>query len=206
MIDPMIQYSISSTVTSAVAAAIASTQAKHEEDMLALCEMIKKALLFRESGSSTPPSDPNTSSKLALPTDLSMRSTKKWNKADLGYFDPDLDRAHGEGEIVLVRKDVYYRNVVLFVQRLQSFVTFRGVALVKVNIATSLRGAALEWYTSELSNFDRDALNNNPGVKSWINTLSYRFKLPTSIAFDLLTNKTYFLDDARTRQPPAQYV
>lgn len=73
---------------------------------------------------------------------------------------------HGEGEVVSVGKDVYYRNIVLFVQYLQSLVTFKGTALVKANIATSLQDFALEWYTSEQSDFDRDALNNNPGMKS----------------------------------------
>ena len=91
-------------------------------------------------------------------------------------------------------------------QRLQSLVTFRGAALVKANIATSLQCSALEWYTSELSNFDRNALNNDPGVKNWINTLSHRFKVLTSVALDLLTDETYSLDDAHTRRPPAQYI
>lgn len=63
-------------------------------------------------------------------------------------------------------KDVYYRNVVLFVQHLQSLVTFKGAAFVKVNVATSFQGTALAWYISELSDFDRDTLNNDPGVKS----------------------------------------
>ncbi len=105
-----------------------------------------------------------------------------------------------------VGKDVYYRNVVFFVQRLQNLVTFRGATLVKANIATSLRGSALEWYTSELSDFDRNALNNDPGVKSWVNTLSHRFKVLTSVALGLLTDETYTFDDARARRPPAQYV
>ena len=122
------------------------------------------------------------------------------------FFDPHLNRAHGEGEIVSVRKDVYYRNVVLFVQRLQSFITFRDAALVKANIATSFRGSALACYTSELSDFDRNALNNDPGVKSWVNTLSHCFKVPTSVAVGLLTNETYSVNDAYTRRPPAQYV
>lgn len=81
-------------------------------------------------------------------------------------------------------------------QCLQSLVIFCGAALVKDNIVTSLRGSALEWYTSELSDFDRDALNNDPGVKSWINTFSQRFKVPTSIALGLLTDETYFFNDA----------
>lgn len=65
-----------------------------------------------------------------------------------------------------VGKEVYYKNVVLFVQQIQSRLIFQGAGLVKANIATSLRGSALEWYTSELSDFDREALNNNPDVKS----------------------------------------
>lgn len=60
------------------------------------------------------------------------------------YFDLHLDTAYEEGEIVSVGKDVYYRNVIFFVQRLQNLVTFQGAALVKANIATSLQGSALE--------------------------------------------------------------
>lgn len=97
---------------------------------------------------------------------------------------------------MLVGKDVYYRNVVLFIQRLQSLVTFREAAFIKANIVISLRGSALEWYTSELSNFNCDALNNDPDVKNWVNTLSYCFKTPTSVAFGLFTDKKYFFNDA----------
>ena len=142
--DPAIQHSISNAVTFAVVAALASVQIKHKEEMLALREIIEKALLLKESGSSTPLSDPNASSQLSPPADLPSKSTESRNQADMGYFDPHLDRVHGEGKIVLVGKDVYYKNVVLFVQHLQSLVMFRGAALVKANIATSLRGSALE--------------------------------------------------------------
>lgn len=58
----------------------------------------------------------------------------------------------------------------------------------------------------ELSDFDRNPLNNDPGVKSWINTLFYRFKVLTSIAFNLLTDKIYSLEDAHACCPSAQYV
>lgn len=194
--DSSLQQSITSAVASAVATALADIQAKHEGKMFSLREMIEKSMLLKESPSATPPPGLNASSKLFPPADLTSKSTERWNQADLGYFDPHLDSAHGEGEIVSVGKDVYYRNVVLFVQRLQNLVTFRGAGLVKANIATSLQGSALECYTSELSDFDRDALNNNPSVKSWVNTLSYRFKVPTSVALGLFTDETYILDDA----------
>lgn len=54
----------------------------------------------------------------------------------------------------------------LFIQRFQNLVIFREAALVKANIGTSLQDSALEWYTSELSDFDRNTLNNDPSMKS----------------------------------------
>lgn len=75
--DPAIQHSISSAVTSAVAVALASAQTKYKEEMLALCGMIEKALLLRESGSSTPLSDSNVSSKLSPLADLPLKSMER---------------------------------------------------------------------------------------------------------------------------------
>lgn len=107
--------------------------------------MIGKSLLLRESFSSTPSPNPDVSLKVYPSSDsLPKKTTERWNQADLGYFDPHLNRAYGEGEIVSVGKDVYYKNVELFVQRLWSLVTFRGAAFVKANIVISLQGSALE--------------------------------------------------------------
>ena len=169
--------------------------------------MIEKSLLLRESPSTSPPPDPDATPKSLPAADcLPKASIERWNQADLGYFNSHLDRAYREGEIVSVGKNVCYTNVVLFIQRLQSLVTFQRAALVKANIATSLQGSALEWYISELSNCDRNALNNDPGVKNWVNTLSHCFKVPTSMALSLFTDETYTLDDARARRPLAQYI
>ncbi len=198
IIDFSLQQSIMSAVTSAVATVVAAIQVKHKSEMLSHWEMIEKSLFLRESPSTTPPPDPNVSPK-AHPTANSLlkNSTERWNQAKLDYFDPHLNRTYGKDEIVSIQKDVYYRNVVLFVHRLQSLVTFQNAAFVKANIAISLQSSVLEWYTSKLSNFDHDILNNDQGVKSWVNTFSHRFKVPTSVALGLLTNETYYFKDAQ---------
>ena len=182
-------------------------QAKHKEEIFALQEMIEKSLLLKEFLSAIPPPSPVAIPKAHPGADfLPKTTTERWNQSDLNYFNPHLDQAHGEGEIILVEKDIYYRNVVLFVQRLQSPITFQGATLVKANIITSLQGSALEWYTFELSNFDWNALNNNPSVKSWVNTFSHCFKVPTSMALGLFTHEIYSINNVRARQPLAQYV
>lgn len=124
--DLSLQQLITKAVIFAVATAVVTIQGKHKSEMLFLREMIMKSLLLRNSPSTNSPPNPNASPKAHLGTDsLSKTTTKRLNQVDLGYFDPHLDKVYGEDEIVLVRKDVYYTNVMLFVQCLWSFVTFQ---------------------------------------------------------------------------------
>lgn len=78
-IDPVIQHTISSAIISAVVAAMTSTQIKYKEKRLVLRKMIKKVVLFGESGSSTPLLNLIASSKLFPLADLPSKATKKWN-------------------------------------------------------------------------------------------------------------------------------
>lgn len=78
--------------------------------------MIEKFLLLRKSSSVTSPSNLNVTPKVYfggnfLPKNITERS----NQANLDYFNPHLDKSYGKDKIVLVRKDIYYRNIVLFV-------------------------------------------------------------------------------------------
>ncbi len=115
IMDSSLQNFITGAVTSAVATAVATIQAKHEAEMLSLREMIEKSLFWRESPSAIPLPNPDVSPKVhPTANSLPKNITERWNQTDLAYFDPHLDKAHGEGEIVLVEKDIYYRNIVLF--------------------------------------------------------------------------------------------
>lgn len=58
----------------------------------------------------------------------------------------------------MVKKEVYYKNVVLFIQHKQNLVTFKSIALVKANISTLLRESAFKWYISKLTEFDWNVL------------------------------------------------
>lgn len=154
--------------------------------------MIEKSILF----TSTHPLDPNASNMASPSANLPSKTTKRWNQLVLGYFDPYVNTIYSKGKIVLIGKDVNYKNMVLFIQYFQSLISFKRAAFVKANIATSLWDPTLEWYISKLSNFDHNTLNNDLSVKNWINTLFHYFKMPTSIVFNLLSNKTYSFNDA----------
>ena len=74
---------------------------------------------------------------------VSASGSNRWNPSDLGYFDLHLDKSFGEGEIVTVGKDTYFRNVLLFTDRIRNIAEVKGAAIVKANINTALRGTAL---------------------------------------------------------------
>ena len=124
---------------SAVVIATATIKAKYVNEMLSFWEIIQKSLFLTKSLFATPPPNPDSTPKLLLSSDfLPKASTERSNQADLRYFDPHLNKAHGNGELVSMGKNIYYKNVMLFVQRLQSLVIFKRAAFVKANVATSL--------------------------------------------------------------------
>lgn len=136
--DLVIQHLIFNAVISTVATAIAAIQVKYEEEMFALREMIEKSLVLRQSAFSTVSPDPNALSKAPPRANLLLKTIERWNQADYRYFDLNLNKTYSKSEIVLDGKNVYYKNVVFFVQRLQSLVTFKGAGLVKANIVVFL--------------------------------------------------------------------
>lgn len=162
-----VEQLIANAVTSVITVTINIIQARHKEKMLALREMIKKSLLLRDFSSFTSLSNPNTSSKALPSTNFQSKAINRWNQLDLNNFDPHLNRkVHDESKMVLVGKNIYYRNMLLFMQLIQNLAMFKDIALVKANIPTSLKRSALEWYTFELTEFNHDVLNNNPSIKS----------------------------------------
>ena len=203
-IDPSLKQFIANVVISAITTAVTALQARYNDNMLFLCKIIKKFLYFNASPlSSTPTPNIKAFAKALTPTEDAIKaSSERCIQAQLGYFNPYLDKVNGKGKVMLIRKNVYYRNMVLFLQRFQSFVTSCNATLVKTNIPTSLCSSALKWYILEFSNFDWNALNNNIGIKSWINTLSTCFKIPTTVILNLLTDKTYSLNNLQACCPP----
>ncbi len=86
-------------------------------------------------------------------------------RAELGYFDLHLDRCHVEGEIETIGRDLYYRNVILFVQRIQDLIAFESIELVKENFMTLLHWVSFEWYTSEFDESNCDDLRKTPVIE-----------------------------------------
>lgn len=144
IIDSTIQQLITNVVIFVVVIAVTAIQTKYENKMLSLYKIIEKSLFLRDFPMTIPSPDHDTSAKMSTPPDNLTKTTERWNQANLGYFDSPLDKAYRKREIISIGKDVYYKNEVFFVQRLQSLVTFKKATLVKANIAIFFWESALK--------------------------------------------------------------
>lgn len=73
----------------------------------------------------------------------------------------------------------------------------RGDEIVRQNLSTCLRGAALAWYTSELIADQKRLLTMGYGINEWERKLVGRFgKEPSSIAMPTIIRERYTISNA----------
>jgi hypothetical protein len=71
---------------------------------------------------------------------------------EVSFFDPGLDESY-EGDMLTIGKDLWFRDVFLFSDRLNDIAIAKADA-VRSNWTSCLRGAAITWYQSEWDGYD----------------------------------------------------
>ena len=82
---------------------------------------------------------------------------------DVGYFDPSFEDPNGtktDAPVVNAGRHVFYRDVYAFQDRLQDLVPLKGEDKVREVIPTCLRGSALIWHSTELTELEKRGLRN----------------------------------------------
>ena len=129
-------------------------------------------------------------------------NTKEWNADDIGYFDPSYE---GTGPVVNVGKSVFYRDIYAFVDRLKDMAPLRGDDKLRTVIPQCLRGTALIWHSTELSENEKE-MSRYTNLQGWYVMLIARFKERTPLALSKLQSARYTMADAKDRKDPRAYV
>ena len=127
---------------------------------------------------------------------------------EVGYFDPDYKQEEGHttakslayNPVVSVGKHIYYTEVYAFVDRLKDLEQQHHE--VGVDVAASLRGSALAWYSMEISELERKGLRTND-MATWYDELIKRFKMKSATAMSHLTGQAsrFSLTSLKTMKP-----
>ena len=124
----------------------------------------------------------------------------------IGFFHPDLPSANGTSDIVHSGKEVIYRDVHAFVDRLKDMTMVYDATAIRTNLVKCLRGRAAEWYSTELPEVQKDGMRIGEGIKHWTDVFIKKFKEPASIALTCLQGTKYTLSDARQQHDPMKYI
>ena len=121
----------------------------------------------------------------------------KLKTEDVGFFDPEEQEEDKPfTTIVHSGKHVFYKDVYVFVERLQDMAKQYDEKTIENLVSECLRGDALEWYTIEIDDNFRDLLRDAK-LDKWSRTLISRFKTRTTVALSRLTSQKYSLNDIK---------
>jgi len=88
-------------------------------------------------------------------------SRTSFKAEELGFFDSEFPIEYGSGDVIKTSKNTIYRNFHLFVQRITDITNIKGDKIVNYNLPLCLRGAALEWYSGQLTMLEKEDLRTN---------------------------------------------
>ena len=154
-------------------------------------------------------SDSQKSSKSQSVFDVDNdHDTSTWRSKNLDFFDSHLSviSKYESKSMIKDDKNVYYRNVHLFIERILNLVVTKNHDVVKINLNTCLQNIALIWYIDELTILKRFELRQIDLTKKWINSLKKRFKFNQFVVINSLIAKRFFIVDVRNDRESFNYV
>ena len=103
-------------------------------------------------------------------------------------------------------KNIYYRNVHVFIERVRQMIIILSLELVRRNLSFCLRETALDWHISKLIEDNRRLLIYEEEVDEWARKLVERFKKSFSTIMIILLRERYDMNDARKNREPRKYA
>jgi L-cysteine desulfidase len=89
---------------------------------------------------------------------IAVAKKSGFRTSDVGFFDSQLNSSYDSGDVVQVERDLYYRDVYLFVERVKDAVIMFEAEVVRTNLSACLRGSVQVWYIEGLSDLEKKAL------------------------------------------------
>ena len=132
--------------------------------------------------------------------------TSQWRSKKLDFFDFYLSSFYEIDSMIKNDKNLYYRNVHFFCERIHDLTIIKNKKLIKANLNTCLRDTVFIWYIAELNDLKRFDIRNLSLNENWINELKKRFKSNHFAIINSLIVEQYTIVDVRSEREPFDYV
>ena len=135
-------------------------------------------------------------------------SSIKWNSADIGFFDPHFNDKTIATTFAMKHseKDIYFRNIHLFLKRCSNIATIKGEQLVRDNLFICLRELTLQWYINKMISNVKTLVKYAPRIEHWFAKLLARFKKKSNVALFILMKEKYIFENVRNQRESREYA
>ena len=139
---------------------------------------------------------------------FSNNDNTRWNAEKLEFFDFMYDSKSINTEQVMKHadKDIYFRDVHLFLDRVKDMTLIHDDQFVRKNLFICLRDIALQWYTFEILTETKELLRYKQGLRYWTDQLLKRFKKSSNVSIVTILRERYTMNDARRRRKFRKYA
>jgi hypothetical protein len=103
-------------------------------------------------------------------------------------------------------KDIYYRDVHVFVEKVKKMIIVLESETIRKNLSTWLRESVLMWHIAKLFDVFRRILFYEKNVDEWVQTLIVRFKTQVTIVTINLLKERYTLTNAERNRESREYA
>ena len=164
-----------------------------------------RAMLAEIRGVPGPPGPPGPQGDPG-PATVANGAAERFNPDNVGFFDPfynskTVDTAPA---IKHAGKSTFFRDIHRFIDRVKDVARAKGNVLLRQNLQLYLRGTALTWFTTELTESDKRLITYN--IEEWYRLLLGRWKQPRSQEITVLLREKYSLQDTSRRREPREYT
>ena len=127
-----------------------------------------------------------------------IQSKKYFKIIDVGFFDSKLKNFYEADDVIQIDRDVYYRNVFLFVKKIKNAVITYETKTIRVNFSICLRDTIQIWYTENFNDLKKQALRFfDEKIDHWCETLIKKFRQSVIFAFQKLSKEKYFFENVK---------
>ena len=130
----------------------------------------------------------------------------RFNPDDVGYFDPFYEgKSVDTGPAIEhTGKSTFFRDIHVFLDRVKDVARAKGDTLLRQNLQLCLRGSALAWFTTELSEEGKRLVTYD--IEEWYKLLLKRWKAPRAQGMTTVLREKYTLQDAARHREPREYA
>ena len=120
-------------------------------------------------------------------------TASRWNVSEIEFFDLNYDDKFFSTESVIEHfdKNIYYRDVHVFIERIRQMTIILSLELVRRNLSFCLRDIVLDWHISKLIENNRRLLIYEEEVDEWARKLVEKFKKSPSVIMITLLRERY---------------